>query len=542
MLGVTILGGSIVYGDTARAAFFDDLARGAAGVDVWASADDNPKLTGPDAIAAVAAIPGVAHVEQRPRARIGLVGRNGRVITNAGEIGLAVPTPAWEGFAPYRVSAGRVPHATGEMSLDQPTADRAGIPIGALVTVLDRAGKPHELTVVGLVDFGVSDEYADKSVVVLMAAQLTSYATVEGDADIVVAAPAGAGQDALSERVAAALGPGYVVVTGEQLRHQLAVDAGKYVDSFLATLRVTSLVALAVSLLVVYNAFQIVVAQRRREHALLRCVGAGRRQVIQLVLAESALLGSVASLGSVLLSIAAGYAIVMGQNVFGHGLPDHPLVVSPRAIVVPLATGVLATMASAVLPAIAAGRVSPLAAMRDSADFEPNAGRTTMRRWLTVTAAAGVVAVGLVVINHGRGKGFDGLTALVGGAMIVFVAVILIMPLLITTVSAPLRWLFGGLFGATGQLAMGNTRRHPVRFAATTTALMVGIAPMTAFTILLDTAQAQGERELAENFPVDFVVSHAAEPVTNRPDAPGGFSASLVEQLRARPELGVVAT
>src|SRR3954452_14628497 len=130
-LGVGILGGSIVYGDTARAAFFDDLARGAAGVDVQAAPGDHPKLTGPAALTAVAAVPGVAHADLRPDARIGVVGANGRVLMNAGQIGFAVPTPSWSGFSPFRIVAGQAPQAAGEASLDRSTAEREGLTVGS---------------------------------------------------------------------------------------------------------------------------------------------------------------------------------------------------------------------------------------------------------------------------------------------------------------------------------------------------------------------------------------------------------------------------
>jgi putative ABC transport system permease protein len=534
-LGVGILGGSIVYGDTARAAFFDDLAREATGVDVAAvPSTGTPDLAGPAALKAVQEIPGVAHAESRPTATIGLLGRNGRVIANDDQPGLAFPTPTWSGFAPFRVSAGAAPQAAGQAAIDAPTAAREGITAGGRVTVLDRTGKPHQLTVSGVVDFGTSATFADRTVVVLVPADLTAYAGVFGSPGIVVAGAPGTDQAALRDRVAATLGDGYRVSTGDQLRHDLGVQSGKYVDSFLATLRVTALVALTVALLVVYNTFQILVAHRTREHALLRCVGATRRQIVTLVVAESTVVGLVAAAGSVLISIGMGYALALGQNLFGHPLPDFSLVISAKAIVVPLVAGVGITVASALLPAIAAGRVPALAALRDSTGAEPS-GHRPLRTIVTLAAAAVIAGGGLELLNSGRGKGFDGLATMVAGAMIMFCALVLVMPVVIVALSAPLRWVLGRVFGPTGRLAMGNATRHPVRFGATASALMVGIAPMTAFAILLATAQAQGARELAENFPVDFVVSHVDSAGT----AP--FAPPLIDRLRTMPEFGTVA-
>jgi putative ABC transport system permease protein len=126
---------------------------------------------------------------------------------------------------------------------------------------------------------------------------------------------------------------------------------------------------------------------------------------------------------------------------------------------------------------------------------------------------------------------------MVGGSMVVFGAVVLLMPLVVTTLSRPVRWVLGRLFGATGRVAMDNARRHPIRFAATTSALIVGIAPLTTFAVLLTTARVQGERELAENLPVDFVVSHADIGGHSRP----GFPEALVAHMGATPDFGVVA-
>jgi putative ABC transport system permease protein len=525
-LSVGVLGGSIVYGDSAQAAFYDDLARAATGVDMVARPDDPPAPPGPGELARLAALPGVDHVDGRVVTRLGLLGRDGRVLSNDGETGFAVSVPSWDGFAPFHVLSGRTPAGPGEAALDAPTAAREGVSLGARVTVLDDHGQPHPAAVVGLVDFGVTAVFEDRSVLVLPTPDLDAYAPRHGYNEIVVSGPVS------MAAVRDALGPDYRVDSGDTYRDELAADSAKYVSGFLRTLRAASLVALVVALLVAYNTFQILVAQRSREHALLRCVGAGRRHVVRLVLAESLLLGLGAAGLSVVVAVAGGYAFALGQRFFGHA-PTATLVLTPWAIVVPLVVGVVVTMLSALVPALTAGRVSPLSALRAApvplADDRP---RWTQRWPLLAAGLLLVAAAGLALLGHGRG--FDGLLPLVLGGMLALVALVLVLPSAVGWLGGPVRRLLGT--GMIRRLAVGHAERHPVRFAATAAALLVGIAPLTAFAILVGTAQQERDRELRENFPADFVVSHPG-----REDA-AGFPPSLVDGLRARPEFAVVAT
>jgi putative ABC transport system permease protein len=476
----------------------------------------------------------VAHVDSRVVARLGLLGRGGRVITNGAQTGFAVSTPSWPGFAMADTVAGRLPAGPGETALDVPTATREGIAVGDRVRVLGPDARPVDLVVVGLLDYGASAEFSDFSVVALTGADLAALTRTPVDVQIVVAATPESSVDRLKDAVARAVGPGYDVRTGDELRHDVAVASAKYVDGFLDTLVAASLVALVVAGLVVYNTFQILVIQRRRELALLRCVGASRIQLVQLVLIESIVVGGVASVGGAVLAVVAGEALLVGRQVFGHALPDYSLTVSPLAVVVPLVVGLVVTVASALPPAVQAGWVSPLHALQTATDLTPTPGA---RPRAVLLGAFSVVLglVGVLLLNSGRHQGFGGLLPMVGGSMVIFVALVFAMPLLITHLTAPLRWLLGRAFGAVGRLAADNAGRHPVRFAASATALMIGIAPLTTFAVLLTTAKGQVGRELAENFPVDFVLSHA-DTAAGRTPVP----AALLTRLRSTPELSSV--
>jgi putative ABC transport system permease protein len=530
-LGVGILGGTLVYGDTARAAFFDDLARGARGIDVVAQPAGDNSASVAEAEAALGALPEVAHVDRRVNATIGVIGRNGRVLLNAGRPGLAMLAPTWAGFAPYDVVAGRAPSAAGEIAIDAPTADREGLALGDTVRIADRDAAVHQLTLVGRVDFGVSKDYADRSIAVLTADDLARFATLDGAPVLVIAGRGSLDRPALAQRVADVVGSGYAVTTGDELRLQLATEAAKYVSSFQKTLWVAAIVAVAATALVVYNTFQIVAAQRRREFALLRCVGTGRGQLVRLVLLESALLGLAGAVGAIGAGVLAGLVLAMGQDVFGSGLPSFKLVVQPSPIVISAAVALIATVVSAVIPSLAAGRTAPVAALRDA---------TSPRRRRRVPAigavlfATALAAAGLYLMRSGHSRGFDGLPALVGGGMAIFVAITVTLPFFIGGLSAPLRRLLASVMGTPGRLAADNAARHPLRSAATTASLVVALAPMATLAVLLTTARAQAVRELAENFPVDYVVSDASGAA--RP-----FGTEMVRNLRADPAFGVVA-
>jgi putative ABC transport system permease protein len=534
VVGGAMLGGTLIYGDSARAAFFDDLARSAVGVDVSAVPRPHPELTGQAALDAVARVPGVAHVEGRTVTHMGMLDRRGRIITNGTSPGFAISLPTWSGFSMVRLVDGALPARAGQAVLDQPTAAREEVAIGDSIRVLDPAGAPHALTVVGLIDLGTTPEFADFSVVGLGAPDLATLTNPPGYAQIVVAATPGTDEAHLRDQVAAALGPGYEVRTGTDLRHDVAVTAGKYVNGFQATLTATSLVALVVAGLVVYNTFQIVVSQRTREHALLRCAGARRGDIVRLVSAEAGILGLVASGCSIAISLLAGKVLLVGQSTIGRGLPAYHLTVSPTSLLIPLAAGLTVTLASALLPAFVAGRVSPLSALQSATSLvPPPEGRA--KRILVPLVGGLLTLAGLALFVTGRGRGFDGLNRMVGGAMLVFVAVVVLLPSVITWLTQPLRALLGRAFGMVGRLAMDNAGRHPVRFAAAVTALMVGIAPLSTFAVILTTAQVQAGRELAENFPVDFVLTH--------PDSRTGrvpISDAQVSKLRTIPQLGGV--
>ncbi len=542
MIGVSFLAGTLIYGDTAKAAFYDDLARPGVGVDV-AVIDDfgfgRDRTVDAALLERVRGLPGVAQADGRVVANLAMLDRNGRVLSNEGRVGYATSVPTTPGMSMFRTVAGRPPGGAGEAALDEPTAARQRITIGDTVTVLDSEGEPRQLQVVGLTDFGATPVFKGWSVLTLSAPDLGTLTDASGYASVVIAAVPGTDPADLRSTVSAAVGAEHRVITGERFRAELAEGSAKYVEGFLITLLASAIVALVVACLVVYNTFTILVAQRSRELALLRCVGTSRRQIFGLVIGEAVLVGLLASAGGVLFSAVVGRVMLVGRDVVGGGVPDHPLVIAPGTVVVALVVGTVTTVASGVLPAMAAGRVAPLAALREATSSEPdvhNARRRMISRTIRGAAAIALALGGLALTGLGLGRGFAGTPAVLGGAMVVFVAIVIALPLVVARLARIVGWLPTRLLGVTGSLAAANAQRNPRRFAATTTALMIGIALMSLFTVVLSTAREQADLEIAENFPFDFVLDGVS--VTRGQDV---LPDALVAGLRQRSEFDTVA-
>lgn len=535
-LGVGFFAGTLIYADTSKAAFADDFARPGRGVDV---AVNPPHADGYDpdsrldtaALAKVRAVTGVALAEGRTVTSLPMLDRAHHVLSNDGHVGWAVSLPKNPVMSPFVLVAGRLPARIGEAVLDRPTAERLALSIGDEVTVLDTQNIRHRLALVGIVDFGAVRMFQGWSVVGLTDVDLAALTHVDTFSSIVVAGDDGVDPARLRQDVQRVVGS-TPVVTGDALRADLASDSAKYAGAFARVLLASSLVALVIAGLVVFNTFTILVTQRTRELALLRTVGASRGQVFQVIGFESIIVGVLASALGLAASIAMAKLIFLGRDVVGDAEPVHALVVTPLAILAGLLLGTLTTVAAAVLPAVAASRISPLSALRAaSGDQAGGYGRVPVR----IACAALLAAAGTAVVLAGAGLGFDGTTRVLGGAMIVFVGLVVVLPLVVVPLTRAVGWLPSRLFGVPTRLALRNAQRNPRRVAAATTALMVGAALVSLFSVVLETSRDQAGRELAENFPVDFAV----RPVSITPGH-DTLPDIIVGTLRARPEFAAV--
>ncbi|MEV0844024.1 ABC transporter permease [Actinocatenispora sera] len=540
VLGVGFVTGTLTYADTAKAALYQRFAGSAAGVDVDVRGTGSDHRLPGSALSEIESVPGVQAAAGRASESVPVLAPNGRPITNFGVAGKGVNAIRDRGLRPYEVHSGRLPSGDGEVAIDRDTATRYRFRVGGPITVVDPHQHRHRLVLTGIVEMDTGTGSSDGSTVVLTDHALDRYSGHTGYRQIVAHAAPGVSEQQLTARVNAAIRlPHTEVISGSTLRTELANDAISSVAVFSTALLVFALVALVVAAFVIHNTFTILLAQRRRELALLRCVGASRRQVFGSVLGESALVGLASSALGVLFGFALAYAMAAALSALGLALPaTGSLVVAPRTVLVGIGTGLLVTLAAALLPAISATRIAPIAALRAPAE-NPSRNRTVVR----IVAAALLAAVGgaLTVLGvtatpAGTDENTSGMLLVVGGGLIVFLGLIVLAPLYLAPVIAVVGYLPGRLLGPATRLAGRNARRNPGRVAATSTPLMIGVALMTIFSVALATVRASADAEMSRSFPADYLLSGVqAEPGS-------GVPAAAVAALRGRPELaGITA-
>jgi putative ABC transport system permease protein len=488
VLGVTFVTGTFVLTDTLNrtfdtligtayqhvnlqvrgtAAFNNDTAAAANG-----AADRKPI---PATIAAtIRAIPGVAYVDPSVAGYAQFVS-HGNAIGGAGSA-LGFSFDPNRQSSSVRLVQGRAPSAADDVVMDRGTATKYHFRVGDRVRVLS-GGPPQRFTITGIVTFGSADNLAGTTLAGfdLPTAQALFNTRDEYDTINILAKP-GADNLRLQRAIARILPSGVEVVSGQTVAGELS-GAVSNALSFLSTaLLVFALIALFVGAFTIFNTFSITVGQRTRELALLRMVGASRRQVFRSVLGEAALVGLAASLVGVGLGVLAAVALKALLGAFGVTLPSAPLVFEARTVVVALAVGVGVTAISAIGPARRAVRIAPVAALVATREEKPE----SLRRRVTIGGLAASGGIAALVA---------GLTApailLVGlGAVAVFIAAGMLAPIVAGPMSGLLGRPLAALLGAAGRLGRENSMRSPRRTAQTAAALMVGIALVSAIAVL----------------------------------------------------------
>ena len=424
--------------------------------------------------------------------------------------------------------AGRLPVADGEAVIDAVTATDETRTIGDTVQVVGADGAPVEFAVVGVLDIPqlrgaprVGFDLATARIVLDRPAGEFDSLDIDAVAD--------ADPEALAGEVAAVVGPDAEVLTTADLAAEHAAEAGTDVGLFAGLLVAFGAVALVIGALIIRNTFTIVVGQRTRELALLRALGADRRQVRRSVLVEAALVGVAGSVLGIILGIVAarGLWIVMETfDAFG-SLPAPSLAPAPWVVTVAGAVGLVVAVWSALAPARRASQVAPVAAMRaEAVEHDQGRARKGVLGTVLVLAAATMVVVGVTGSSGGL---------VAGGALLTLVGLQVLGP----TVAGPAARFVGrpiaaGL-GWTGRLARENAARSPRRTAATAMTLLIGVA-LTAFLGVWATSQKETAHvRFDEAFTADY-----------RLDVPGtGFSGPIAPEvttsLAALPQVGALS-
>ena len=540
LLGVAFVAGTLVMGASMNQAFFNGFAAGAKNVDAAVTPKSGPDVrpghqdapsVPATVLAEVRAAPAVASAAGRLVGQAPLIGPDGQVIRNGRAPGIGVNVASDPLLHGFTVASGHLPSTAGQVAVDKATAADEHFRLGQTVRVVDHTGQVRAFQLVGTIDFGVNHEFGNATVTAFQTATGFSVTGRPGYDRIVARGAAGVSQAALTARIAALPGlSGYQVQTGSQLATSEATAAVHFTQQFTTVILVFALIALVVACIVIYNTFTILITQRGRELALLRCVGASRRQVFAGTLLESLIVGLVASAAGVVAGIGLGWALQRLFSGFGASVPAGPVVLTPSTVAISMAAGLAVTVVAAVVPARLATRVTPVAAL--GGQHEPAASRRV--GWLRVTVAVVFTAGGILLTYTGmqhvdKQSGFVRIAA---GGCVCFVAVLALGPLIVPPVVTFLGWLPGRL-APTARLATANARRNPHRVAATTAALTIGITLMTVFTVVISSAQASSNATIAQHYPFDYVVQAG----------PGGqvVPAPVVSALQSQPALGIVA-
>jgi putative ABC transport system permease protein len=528
VLGVSFVAGSLTLTDTLGRVFNDLFLSVNAktdvevrGPDVFAEGGNGPQAPVPaDLLPRVAAVPGVVHVNGDVQGYAQVLDKEGKAHSTGGAPAFGIDYDPDPRTSTLTLSAGAVPAGSGEVTLDAPTAKATGYRLGDAVPVQLVTGL-QRFTLVGTFGFGSSGSVGGASIVAFDSRTAQQLLGRPGEFQALrVAGDGELSQTELRDRIDAALPAEYEALTGEQSAEQGADDIQGALSFFTTFLLVFAAVALFVGAFLIFNTFTILVAQRQRELALLRALGASRRQVTSSVLVESVVVGAVASA----LGLGLGVLVALGLralvNSFGAALPSGPLVVSLRTVLVSIAVGLGVTCLAALLPARKASAVPPVAAMRDAATPEASLRRTTVLG--AVLLVAGVV--GLAV-------GLSGELLVLGiGALLAFLGVAALSPLL----SRPAAFVLGAPFARrlAGRLGRRNAMRNPRRTAATAAALMVGLALVSAVSVLGSSAKASVTKIVAGALAADLVVQSTG--------GGEGLSPSVGDELATLPQVGQV--
>jgi putative ABC transport system permease protein len=422
----------------------------------------------PDVMAAIGGVGGEAQ----------LIGKNGKAIVFGGapNLGFSID-PTQPRFNSLTLVGGRWPK-TGEVVVDESTAGKKDIEIGQKIGVQAQASV-EQFRVSGLVKFGAVSSIGGATLAGfdLPTAQRLFDKTGKLD-QIRVGAKNGVSPETLAQEIRAILPRGTQVKSGNTQAASDAKDTNSFI-SFLQTFLLSFAgVALFVGAFVIANSLAITIAQRTREFATLRTLGASRRQVLRSVILEALVMGVFASVAGLFLGLALGKGLFKLFDVVGFTLPNNGLTFETRTIVVSPLVGVLVTLLASLRPALRATRVPPIAAVREGATLP--AGRFHRYRAMGAAATALLGFAALLYGLFGSGLGTTQVLLWMGlGAFLIFVGVALFSSHLVVPLARTLGWPATRIGGAAGSLARDNAERNPQRTASTAAALMIGLALVT---------------------------------------------------------------
>lgn len=542
-LGVGFVAGTFVVTDTMREAMLDSLTRSPGDLDVIVERPATAVAGGVRTVPAtlleqVRRVPGVSAVNGELWGAATVTAGGRELVSPDGRPAVVLGIAEAPQLRAVTLLEGRMPEGSDDVVVDRDTARRTGLDLGERLTVTGEGERGGHFTVVGVVDLGSSRaRFGDAVVIGLLTPVAADVLAATGYGRIEVLAEPGVSQVELQRRVGDVVGSQYAVRTGDEVRQREAEEAAGALRTLSNVLLVFAGVSLLVSGFVVFNTFAVSVARRLRETALLRCVGATRRQVFAGTIAEAALLGAAASLVGLAFGVGVAFALLTMFGRTGDSLDTSttPLQLQPRTALVGLAAGVLVAVAAALVPTVRASRTAPVEALRR----QHQRPRATSRRRRIAVVALGAGGVGLtgygVVVAQAAGGGTHALVGAAAGALLILVSVIVAGPLYMPRVAVRAGGALARLVGHPARLAGEVARHNAHRTAVTAAALTIGLTLVA----LVSTMAAATTASMRQRFEASFPFAYSISGRDSGEGVPGEVAAALASRAEVAGVVGI---
>src|SRR5215218_4077751 len=412
----------------------------------------------------------------------------------------------YDRFNPLNLVDGRWPSGGQEVAIDERVADEENLAPGDRIGVA-ALGPARKYEIVGIARYGDLSSLGSATFAIFDIPTAQALLDKRGELDAVqVAAEAGVAPEALVRSIRAEVGDSVTVRSGSEQATEESDEVATFTTIIRYFLLTFAGIALFVGAFVIFNTLSITVAQRTREFATLRTIGASRRQVLGSVIVEALVIGMLASV----IGLFAGLGLAVGLNklfvALNVELPQTDTVFATRTIVVSLLVGTLVTLVAGLSPALRATRVPPIAAVREGATLPRSAVARFAPYIAAVTVVLSVVLLGYAMFVDDLGT-FERLLSIAAGCLALFIGVALLSSRLVRPLATLVGWPARRIGGAAGKLAQSNAKRNPGRTAATAAALMIGIA-LVAFIAVLATGMKASNRDAIESqVRADYIIT-----------------------------------
>jgi putative ABC transport system permease protein len=543
VLGVAMVSGSFILTDTISRSFDKIFGESYASSDVVVSSKpavgggENDSASSPgfseNVLAEISDLPDVEAAVPSIEDSATLIGTKGKPLASPdNSIAIGVAPDSDQRFNPLVLLDGAWPDGPTQIAVDTATAKDEGFEVGDTVGAIAE-GPVRRYEITGIVRFGSTESLGGATIAVFDVPTAQRLFDKEGRLDIIRVAGK---DDATPAELVKEIRPLLPVTAEVKSATAQAKDDSSDVKSGVNIIRDFLLafggIALFVGSFVIANTFSITVAQRMRELATLRTIGASRKQVLWSVILEAVVIGLIASVGGLFFGLALAVGLKALLNAIGVGLPDAGLVFSTRTVIVSLLVGVVVATLASVRPALRATRVPPIAAVREGAVLPP--GRFAR---FGLPVAIVIVAIAVALFAYGVfASGLSLVTRLLSlgvGVILLFIGVALVAPRIVRPLAAVLGWPSSRVAGAAGSLARDNATRNPSRTASTAAALMIGLALVTFVSVLAQGVRTSFVDAVDELFVADYGLIAESDF--------GGVSTAAADALARAPGVEVVS-